>query len=379
VSTALSQGRGRGALLSKLVVISVWFAASYVALLSVESVALKLALCFSYALAASAVGFNIFHDANHGTVFSSRSANLALAIAVSCVLGPSRYFWNFKHQTLHHRYTNIYKWDDDLETRGFLRMSPDQPWQWRYTGQHRYFLLLYALNALEWFFIKDYVQYFTLRINDYCSIPPMSAAEHAEFWLCKIVYMSAFVVLPFFLLPTMQVVAGLFVFYLTLGLVVALVFNLAHEVEPVSFNTAGTGSPAIADSWAAIQMKSTANFAISNPVWNWYTGGLNHQIEHHLFPSARHSDYPAIAAIVRQAAGQFGLPYICFDTYGAALKSHYLLLKRLSARPKLAALASADAEKVAVAAKRLEAERSLRLDRSRVASPSCGTPNGAHD
>ena len=337
VSATLAPTRGHEALLWKVGVISLWFTASYLGALSVGPVLLKLALCFSYALAASAVGFNIFHDANHGAVFSSRRANLTLSIAVSCVLGPSRYFWNFKHQTLHHRYTNIYKWDDDLETRGYLRMSPDQPWQWRFTGQHRYFLLLYAVNALEWFFIKDFVQYFTLRINNFRSIPPMSAAEHAEFWLCKIVYFSLFVAPPFLLLPAIQAVVGLLVFYLTLGLVVALVFNLAHEVEAVSFNVSGACSPSIAESWGSLQMKSTSNFATSHPVWNWFTGGLNHQIEHHLFPGTRHTDYPQIGAIVRQTAEQFGLPYICFDTYGGALRSHYRLLKRLSARPKLEA------------------------------------------
>jgi len=168
-------------LLRKAALITVWFAGSFILLLSVKSGWLQLLLCFSYGLAASALGFNVFHDANHGAISQSRRVNLSVAVLVSAVLGASRYLWNYKHNVLHHRLTNIHTWDDDLETRGFLRLTPRQHWKRRYHGQHLFVFILYAINAVELVFVKDFVQYFTLRINSHQRIPALSTAEKVEF------------------------------------------------------------------------------------------------------------------------------------------------------------------------------------------------------
>jgi linoleoyl-CoA desaturase len=320
-------------LLRKAALITVWFIGSYAVLLSVKSGWLQLAFCVSYGLAASAVGFNIFHDANHGAMSPNRRVNLVVAVLASTVLGASRYLWNYKHNVLHHRLTNIHTWDDDLETRGFLRLTPQQLWKRRYYGQHLFVFILYSVNAFELVFVKDFVQYFTLRINSHQPIPAMSAAEKAEFWVAKAFYLAVFVALPFAILPAGRVVEGLLIYELTLGLSLALVFSMAHQVESVEFPSPQGAPPTIDEEWGAHQMRTTANFANLNHGWNWFTGGLNHQIEHHLFPSMSHTHYFAIGRVVRSTACEFGLPYNHFETYGAALHSHYRLLRKLGTRP----------------------------------------------
>jgi len=322
-------------LLRKAALIAAWFAGSFALMLSTQSAWAQLLFCFSYGLAASAVGFNIFHDANHGALASNRRTNLVLAVMASTVLGASRFLWNFKHNVLHHRYTNIYEWDDDLETRGFLRLTPHQNWKTRYIGQHLFVFVLYAVNALELVFIKDFVQYFTLRINVHQRIPAMSAAEKIEFWVSKAIYLAVFVALPLALLPFWHVVVGFLVYEVTVGLSLALVFSMAHQVESVDFPSPQGAPPTIEEEWGAHQMRTTANFANLNRAWNWCSGGLNHQIEHHLFPSMSHTHYAAIGQVVRSTAQEFGLPYNHFETYGAALQSHYRLLRSLSTRPSL--------------------------------------------
>lgn len=317
----------------KAALVAVWFAASFVLLLIVKSAWLQVALCFSYALAASAVGFNIFHDANHGTMAAAPKVNAAISAIASMVLGPSRYLWNYKHNILHHRFTNVHNWDDDLETRGFLRLSPNQPWKARYRGQHVFVFALYAINAVEMVFVKDFVQYFTLRMNDHQRIPALSRAEKLEFWLCKAIYFFIFIGLPLALLPPWHVLVGFLVYQLTLGLALGLVFSMAHQVESVGFADP-KGNPArICEEWATHQMRTTANFANRNALLTWYSGGLNHQIEHHLFPSLNHTHYKTIRQIVLDTAGEFGLPYHHFESYGAALRSHYRHLRRLSEKP----------------------------------------------
>ena len=317
----------------KAALITVWFLGSFVLLLSVKSAWLQLILCFSYGLSASAVGFNIFHDANHGAMSRNHRINLIVAVMASTVLGASRYLWTYKHNVLHHRLTNLHTWDDDLESRGFLRLTPHQDWKPRYSGQHLFVIMLYAVNALELVFVKDWVQYFTLRINPHLRIPTMSTAEKTEFWVGKAIYLAVFVALPFAILPAWRVMAGFLIYEFTLGLSLALVFSMAHQVESVDFPSPQGAPPTINEEWGAHQMRTTANFANLSPGWNWFSGGLNHQIEHHLFPSMSHTHYVAIGRVVRSTADEFGLPYNQFKTYGAALHSHYRLLRRLGIRP----------------------------------------------
>ena len=99
----------------KAAIIVVWFVGSYVLLLNASSGLSQLALCISFAVAACALGFNVFHDAVHGSFSANPRINAALGMISSAALGAGRKFWWFKHNVLHHTYTNIYQWDDDLE------------------------------------------------------------------------------------------------------------------------------------------------------------------------------------------------------------------------------------------------------------------------
>jgi linoleoyl-CoA desaturase len=321
----------------KAVIIAVWFFGSYAACLSVQSPAAQALLCISYALAAAALGFNIFHDANHGSFSANPRLNLWLARATCAVLGAGRYFWCYKHNVLHHRFTNVFEWDDDLETRGSLRLSPHQPWQTKFRNQHRWFYFLYCLATFEWLFVKDFVQLCTLRLNPYQPIPELSARERAEFWACKLFYFAIFVGLPFAVMPPLRALAGFVLFHVTFSLAITLVFNLAHGTGKADF-PAPSGSPSyIGNEWAAHQMQTTVNFGTTNSVLTWFAGGLNFQIEHHLFPHISHTHYRDISPIVRCAALDFGLPYHVYDTYLGTVRSHFRLLRELGTEPAPAA------------------------------------------
>jgi linoleoyl-CoA desaturase len=303
-----------------------------------ESVWAQILLGVSYGLAASALGFNVFHDANHGAFSSNPRVNLFLSRLTCTVLGAGRYFWRHKHEVLHHRFTNIFEWDDDVETRGQLRLSPRQPWQPKFRNQHRFFFVFYGVNTMEWFFIKDFVQYYTLRINPHQRIPPMSRADVLEFWASKAIYFAVFAALPFAFLPAWQAVVGLLIFHIVFGLSLTFIFNLAHGVENVDFPVP-TGNPAtIEEDWAAHQMRTTANFGINNRLLNWFAGGLNFQIEHHLFPYINHTHYPDISGIVQRTASEFGLPYNLYDTYFGAVNSHFRVVRELGMEPTPASI-----------------------------------------
>lgn len=325
--------QGDPRLLRKAAVVAVWFALSYAGALLAQPFALQAVFWVSLGLAASALGFNVFHDANHGAFVRDPRRNLLIARITCVVLGPARVFWHFKHHVLHHRYTNVHRWDDDVETRGFLRMSPHQPWLPRYRFQHLFFGPLYALNTIEWFFIKDFTQYFTLHINPYQKIPPLTRKEKIEFWATKAIYALLFVAVPFLAHPPVEALAGLLVFHLTFGASLSFIFQLAHATE-FAVHPLPSGNPAtIEDEWAAHEMRTTANFGTGNAVLNWFAGGLNFQVEHHLFPGISHTYYPEISPTVAQTARDFGLPYNVHDTYLEAVTSHYRTLRALAAPP----------------------------------------------
>jgi linoleoyl-CoA desaturase len=320
--------KGRNALHRKAILIACWFVASYAALLAAPGIGTYLAASISMGCAAAGIGFNVFHDANHGAFCGDRRLNLWIARLSSTLLGAGRLFWVHKHHVLHHSYPNVFEWDDDLESRGALRISPQQPWRPKFRGQHLYFLLFYALHSIEWVFIKDFVQYFRSRLNPYQESPPLTALEQVEFWLSKAVYAVAFVVVPLCLQPFAVVAAGFFAFHFVMGLLLAVVTQMAHINVDVAFPALGRHPRA--DDWAAHQVRTTVNFATRNPLVNWYTGGLNFQIEHHLFPHLPHTCYPAISTTVREVTQQFGLPYVEYPTLRKAFADHFRLLRRLS-------------------------------------------------
>jgi len=320
----------------KSVIVLAWFFISFGMMLASSNSGFQLLLCVSAALAACGIGFNIFHDSIHNSFSANPKINLFLARSSCAILGVSRYFWRHKHNVLHHSFTNVLQWDDDLETRGCLRMSPQQPWEKKFKNQHIYCWFLYSLATIEWIFIKDFVHYFTMRINHFQKYPSMAKKDKIEFWTLKVVYFSIFVATPFLFQPFWKCVVGLVIFHLTLGLSVTLIFNLAHVMEKSSFlESRGESPSSYGSEWAVLQLATTVNFGRNNKLLTWFSGCLNYQIEHHLFPKVSHTHYPEISKILIRTATEFHLPYNDYPTYTSALKSHFRKLKELNEPDRL--------------------------------------------
>jgi linoleoyl-CoA desaturase len=74
-------------------------------------------------------------------------------------------------------------------------------------------------------------------------------------------------------------------------------------------------------------MNTTVNFSRKSKFLTWYLGGLNFQVEHHLFPAICHIHYPAIAPIVKETAKEFGIPYLENPSFLIAVISHIKMLR----------------------------------------------------
>jgi linoleoyl-CoA desaturase len=162
----------------------------------------------------------------------------------------------------------------------------------------------------------------------------MDTREHIIFWVSKLLYAGVFVVVPILVLGWLPWLFGFIALNLTLGLTLAVVFQLAHVVEHTEFvHVEGTDHKKIEEEWAIHQVKTTANFAPRNKIVSWLVGGLNFQVEHHLFPRISHVHYPAINRIVKRTCRQFNITYNEFPTMQQAIASHYRMIRALGRKP----------------------------------------------
>lgn len=273
------------------------------------------------------IGFNVCHDAIHGSFSSNKKVNQLMSLWFN-VIGANAYVWSITHNKVHHTFTNIPGHDEDLEVApGLVRLSPDDPYKPFMKFQHIYAFFLYGLASLSWVLRKDYVKFFQKKIGetDNTNHP---TSEYVKLFAWKAVHYVIFIVVPLLVMDITwwQFIIGYVSMHLAEGFVLGLIFQLAHVVEGMSFPVPNEEG-ALQDSWAVHQMKTTANFSRKSKVAKFFCGGLNFQIEHHLFPNICHVHYPAISKIVEATAEKYGIPYYENVTFKGALKSHYRTLK----------------------------------------------------
>lgn len=276
----------------------------------------------------AAIGFNVMHDGMHGSFSKYKWVNTMAGLSLN-FLGANNFMWKTKHNIIHHTYTNIEGLDDDIEARPFLRLCETQKHYRIHRFQHWYFWLAYSLLYIWWVFVTDYKKYFQRRIGP-VPLKPMKLADHISFWAFKLLHAFLFVALPIWMLGFEAWIIGFLAFGLFAGFVLSIVFQLAHTVEHTHFPAANTETHKMDDEWAIHQLKTTANFATRNKLISWWVGGLNFQIEHHLFPKISHIHYPAISKIIKKACQEFGIPYIEYPKMRLAVISHVSHLKSLS-------------------------------------------------
>ena len=283
------------------------------------------------------IGFSVMHDANHGSYSPHQRLNDFIGMSAN-VLGASSFFWKQKHNIIHHTYTNIDGIDDDIAKSPIIRQCESQKWVPAHKIQHLYLVPIYALSSIFWIFFMDFTKYFTRKIYT-TEAWKLSSKNHIIFWATKIHYATFFIILPIIVWGWQAWIIGFLVMNASMGLTLSLVFQLAHVVENTEFEHLPLDtSKHIETAWAEHQIRTTANFAMNNKMISWFVGGLNFQIEHHLFPRVSHIHYPAISKIVQKKCAEYHLPYNQYPTMGQALASHFRVMRQLGLRPSVVAV-----------------------------------------
>jgi len=278
------------------------------------------------------IGTSVMHDANHGTYSPNRNVNALIGFILE-VIGGYTVTWKIQHNVLHHTYTNIAGLDEDIDSIKLLRFSPRQQRYKVHKYQFIYAWFFYMMMTLFWMTAKDYLQIVRYKQHDLLVKYKVSLKQAlVRVTLYKLFYYSYILVLPviFSGMPWYYVISGFLFMHFIAGLVLSSIFQPAHIIEESTFKLPADGNgKQMEDTWAIHEVENTTDFAPDNRFLTWFIGGLNYQIEHHLFTGICHVHYPKLAPIVKKVAGDFHVAYHVEPTFARALKGHVRMLKKL--------------------------------------------------
>ena len=323
-----TQVRGRLQLYAKTVVAFGLTAGSWLVLMLAAPGAWLALLCFLGLIVGSTLtAFCVQHDANHGAYFRRRASNHLMGWTADTMLGFSSYAWRVKHNVAHHTYTNVDGYDDDITQVPIARLLPSQqprPW---YRLQQYYIWPLYSLMGLRWQIVGDISAFVRGSVGRSALRTPRSW-DLAGLVAGKAIFVTWAIVLPMLVYPWWLVLLAYVAFTMITSLIMAVTFQLAHCVEEADF-TSAEELRLEKRVWAVHEVETTVDFCPRNPVLTWILGGLNFQIEHHLFPRVPHTHYARIAEIVRRNAVAHGIRYTAQPSLGFALRSHFRHLRTM--------------------------------------------------
>jgi linoleoyl-CoA desaturase len=317
---------------AKTALLVLWAGLSYWGLVAwAESWWQAVPLAVSLGLAFASIGFNVGHDGNHGAFSPSKGVNRAVG-AMFDLLGGSSYVWRWKHNVFHHSYPNVDGLDDDIDVGALCRMSRHQPHYPHQRFQHLYMWPIYTLIVPKWYFYDDFLAVLRGRIGDH-SFPRPRGGELALFLGGKLAFFVLAFAGPLLFHPLPVVLLIYAIVTAVEGVTLSVVFQAAHSISETSAFSAEQPGDIAQREWAVHQVETTANFGRKSRLLTWYVGGLNHQVEHHLFPRISHVHLPLLADIVKEVCREHGVPYHDHPTFWGAIVSHYVWLREMGRPP----------------------------------------------
>lgn len=279
-------------------------------------------------LGMAGIGMGVMHDAIHGSYSSNQKVNKIMSQTMN-VIGASSTVWHIQHNVLHHTYTNIDEADDDINAPFFLRFSPHAKRYWLHRYQYLYVWFFYGLSTISWITSKDFVR--LTRYNKMGLLPEGTyPKEIAKIIGWKVLYYMYTLIIPMIMLPFAPwlVLLAFLSMHMITGLLISLVFQTAHVMPSTQFPLPDKDG-LIANNWTIHQLATTSNYSPRSRFFSWMIGGLNFQIEHHLYPNVCHVHYKKISRIVKATAEEYGVPYLVKRTFAQAISDHVKMLRLL--------------------------------------------------
>ncbi|MGZ4726124.1 MAG: fatty acid desaturase family protein [Acidimicrobiales bacterium] len=318
----------------KAAVVVTWYVASYLLMVTASGWLIGSIACVSLALSMAAVGFNIQHDANHNAFFPARGskrltvANRAAGWSIHAI-GASSQRWIDGHVFVHHASPNVVGRDTDIELNPFARLAPAQtrhPW---HRLQHLYLWPLYGFTAVS-IIVADVVGTVTESFTGDRRGRRPTARDYTVLMATKSIFLAAMIGVPLLMHPVWIVALGATAVLTITGVLLGVVFQLAHAVTEAAFCEAANRPEG---RWHEWQVRTSVDFChgdgMAARALTWYAGGLNYQTENHLFPRLPHTAYPMVAPVVAEACADYSIRYHVQPNLRLAIRSHYRHVREL--------------------------------------------------
>jgi linoleoyl-CoA desaturase len=284
-------------------------------------------------LGMAGIGMGVMHDAIHGSYSKSKKINKLLGFTFN-LIGGNATVWKIQHNVLHHTYTNIDHADDDLNAPSFLRFSPNAKYYWIHQFQYIYIWFFYGISTISWITTKDFVR--LIRYKKMGFLDKKYEFQKALFGMIfwKLLYYSYALVLPMYMIPLswQMILLGFLSMHVVTGLLVSTVFQIAH-IMPMNEFPLPDEKGYMKNDWYVHQFATTTNFSPKSNLLNWLIGGLNYQVEHHVFPNVCHVHYKKLSKIVANTAHEYGMPYHVKKSFVLAISDHIKMLRKLGKKP----------------------------------------------
>ncbi|NOZ45611.1 MAG: acyl-CoA desaturase [Chlorobi bacterium] len=291
---------------------------------------INLILWLVMGIGTAGIGMSIMHDANHGAYSKNRKVNNYLGYLLNLAGGYAG-IWKIQHNVLHHSYTNVTGLDEDIAPGKVLRFSPLEKHYKAHRFQHLYAWFFYGLMTILWITTKELKQISRYNKEGLLDTRKKSFKRiYTEMIFLKITYYIVALFIPMIFSPVAWWLTIIFfiAMHFVTGFILGIVFQPAH-VMPTSKYPMPNENGDMENSWAVHQLLTTTDFAPKSKILSWYVGGLNFQIEHHLFPNICHIHYKKLATIVKKTASEFNIPYNVQPTFLSAIINHAKMLKKL--------------------------------------------------
>ncbi len=323
---------GNANLVLKTIFMFSLYIAPYILVLSgvINSLSAVFLMWVIIGLGKAGVGMGIMHDANHRSYSKSQKVNKWLSRTLF-LLGGFPANWQHQHNTLHHGYTNVEGFDEDISPVSLIRLSPHKPLKSIHKYQFIYAWFLYGMMTMLWATTKDFKQFRRYKTRG-VRLSSTKSYRHLfiDLLISKVVYYVIFMIIPMLVLPFAWywIILFFLTMHFTSGFILTIIFQTVHVVTTSEYPLPNKNG-SMENNWAVHQLTTTSDYSPNNKVFTWLIGGLNYQIEHHLFPNISHVHYDKIASVVKDMAHKYNLPYHVQPGFLKALWNHAIMLKRL--------------------------------------------------
>jgi len=313
--------------IKSLIIVFAWISCYYFSMIKGS-----ILLAFVFGFVQSHIGLSIAHDGNHGSFSRSKFLNNLAAHGMDFI-GASSIVWKHQHNIGHH--PNCNRQGDscmdegdmaDPDTRSgspIVRLTPGQPFHWYHRFQHIYFWILLCMFGIKWALtdFKHFAKHSYLNVDFF----RITSWDLFILFVAKTVFFIYLIVVPFVIHPFWKAL----ILTCCCQVVGCYMLVLSFAVNHLSGSSIYPDGNITNRNWARLQVETSTNFGVGSSFWTWMSGGLNYQIEHHLFPYISHVHLQEISPIVQQTCKEYDIPYNNFVSYFDALISFFHSIKNL--------------------------------------------------